>query len=735
MFERRRHEEVQREEAPRSAPVTAPARTPLAGLARRPVERRATLLHALSRTAGNHAVARAVAADGAGGAAPRSAGGGGGPADPQIDIASASPEEKWQEIPKAVARGDAGAVGALWESFGDVRAAATGRESLFVESANLATYLWDHFTDEQDAFKHAVEGLALEHVSANRDYVTREMARLGIDEGPAAKASPEQAEALKETQRLAGIAGELLQHKQKLLAIPVARVFVPGDAPMWMPVTFNPALPQAPGPDDEPGDKTWAEVMAEWKEAEKQLARIQASSPGVFATIDGGGDGATAAGDLATADPASAAAYLEDSLSRLLSKLEETAGEVGGRYAWDSLPMLHAQVLATDRFGETLPAGAARHAMGGAGAGKKAAEAALTGIGVVAAMIGVFATGGMAAALAVVGAAASSGQAAISIHDDDKLADLRAARTGDPRHDLVDGETVDSAKAQAALDTLMAFLDSVEAVKALRELGGAAGVTEKLGKYGQLDPGEKAKVLGAAMESMGEGPALDRVGGIGAVRRELAGTPAAKRAEAFSQQLERKVADQLGQRERRDALVEQMVTGLATPPAVPVRTPEQLMERAREIAALETGLPRERALQVVAREAISNASIRGADATEMRALNARANGAAADASRWDDVVTRREPEIRANYQEYRNLPEERDAWRVQEHYQESLAAMRETEALRRYSDQAAAAAAAGAPAPSSAPAPAQSSWPLPRYRLEDEEALWGATAPPEPARR
>ncbi len=342
----------------------------------------------------------------------------------------------------------------------------------------------------------------------------------------------------------------------------------------------RPGAPAAPRTDGEPGDKTWEEVNARWERNEQLLADIQVSSPGVFAVIQGGEDlerGGSAAGDLATADPKSAAAYLEASLSRLMKTLDDAARDVGGRYSWDALPMPHEQVLADGPPSGMIPSGAARHAADRAGLVRGAADAALTGIGVVAAIVGVFATGGMAA-LAAVGAAASGTQAALSIGDYNRLAALRAARTGDTSHDLVEAGAVDSAKAQAVLDTIFAFLDTVEAAKALRQLGGAAGVAEKLGTFGELDGRKQATVLGAAMESMGEAKALDAVG---AVCGRLAGSPALARAERYSESLTAKLADHLGGRGERDVAAA----------AAPVREAEALRRADAEARAQAAAAP------------------------------------------------------------------------------------------------------------------------------------------------
>jgi hypothetical protein len=152
--------------------------------------------------------------------------------------------------------------------------------------------------------------------------VSAEMQRLGVVDGPASKRTPEQAAALKETQGLAEKVQAALLYKQQLLGITVmTRRSFNGDEEVVKPLTFDPAAPVTLGQFDDPGDKTWEDVNRIYKVNEQLLANLQATSPGVFATIAGKdlGRATTAAGDLATADPASAAAYLEDALSGLMT--------------------------------------------------------------------------------------------------------------------------------------------------------------------------------------------------------------------------------------------------------------------------------------------------------------------------------------------------------------------------------------------------------------------------------
>ena len=593
---------------------------PLGGLAERGVDARAGVLRSLSRSVGNHVVSRAVLAregeTGAGGAtaAPPSMGAGGGERD-RIEIATASAAEKLAEIPKAIRAYDPGYLVDLWTSLG-VKETAQANEALFVQSAAIAPVLYDDFEDVADSFKQAVEGRALEHLGANRDYVAAEMSRLGVAGGPPSTLSKDQGAAIAETQAMAANAAEALKAKQRLLAVPVAIVYEDGgndrgsgSNPM-KPVTFDPKLPVQLGPGDQPGDKTWDEVDLQWQKAEDTLAGIQAMSPGVFAMVsqgldhDGLGGAATATGDLATADPKAAAAYLESALSTLMGRVEEVAEEIGGDYEWDDLGLLHGQVLGSPPFDQPIEGAVARHAIGDSVDTRAAIDTALTTVGMIAALLGIFATGGMAAALAVTGAAASGGQAIRSIDDYTTMAGLRQARTGDKAHDLVTQDTLDAAEQKAILDSIFAFLDTVGAVRALKELGGVEKVTEKLGQFGTLAAAEKEQVFSAALQGMGEAKALDQVGGLAAARGQLgAGSASLRRAEAYSNRMVEELADALGAKELREAAASRTVGHGAEAAPKAARSPEELLREARAHVAAKTGLPAERALQTVCPQA------------------------------------------------------------------------------------------------------------------------------------
>src|SRR5262249_18443176 len=87
-------------------------------------------------------------------------------------------------------------------------------------------------------------------------------------------------------------------------------------------------------------------------------------------------------------------------------------------------------------------------------------------------------------------------------------------------------------------------------------------------------------------------------------------------------------------------------------PVTGVRQRDTVLNQMEAFNALTDAQREAQADLATAYRAISDAAQRGAAPSEMRELNARAREARATADRWDQFVARREPEIRANYQEY-----------------------------------------------------------------------------------
>ncbi len=635
--------------APEQAPAAAPAFSAgagfLGGLAGAPPPLRASVMGRLQRAAGNRAVSRAVLArnGGEGGAAPSNAPHGGQHGSgPTLDVGTLDDQEKLDALPASIAAGEAVTVSGLWTSHSEWPAVARTHEPLFLSSIEVAPDLLDHFEDERDAFKRSVEGRARNHLSENRQFVMEEQAKLGIPVEASfdgAGTPEEQAKRLGEVKALAAQAQRALRAKQDLLAI---RVGVNGSAvdegasgapAAFEVVTFNPdRKPQQSSTQE--GFKTWDEVNGHWTELEAAIAHMEATSPALFALLNAEGlddDAARAdeAGQLAADDDEVALSKLETAMRVLDGKLAEVFDEIGSDYEWDDLGLLFPQVLADEHWSKPIDNAIAKKLIKDDADSAAALDAGLTAVGLIAALVGVFATGGMALALTAVGAAAGGTQAVISTDDYLKKQALREARTGKKQHDLVAQETVDAARVKAIVDVVFAFLDAADLGKAIKVAGAAEDVAAKAARLGELAGAEKENAFKNAMDVLGPPKALDAVGGLDAAKAQLgSGSAAAKRAQSYSDGLVAEMGDALGgKRAREEAAKAVGPDAVPTPPTAPTPAPApppapaDLLKQAQDFAAAKTGLPAERALKVVAPAADSVDEItaivaRGAKAAE-----------------------------------------------------------------------------------------------------------------------
>ncbi|MET0687575.1 MAG: hypothetical protein ABW060_19780, partial [Solirubrobacteraceae bacterium] len=554
---------------------------------------------------------------------------------PTLDVGTLDDEEKIDALPASIAAGETVTVSGLWTSHSGWPGVAYKHEQLFLSSIEVAPDLLDSFDDEREAFKASVEGRARNHLSENKQFVMEEQAKLGIptDASFDSAGTPEdQAKRLGEVKALAAEAQRALRAKQDLLGI---RVGVNGSAvdegasgapSAYEVVTFNPdRKPQQPS--SEAGFKPWDEVNGHWTELEAAIAHMEATSPALFALLNAEGlddDAAKAdeAGSLAADDDEVALSKLETAMRVLTGKLDEVFDEIGSDYEWDDLGLLFPQVLADERWSAPIDNAIAKKLIKDDADASEAIDSALTTIGLVAALVGVFATGGMALALTAVGAAAGGTQAVISVDDYVKKQALREARTGKKEHDLVSKEAVDAARVKAILDTVFAFLDAADLGKAIKVAGAADDVAAKAARLGELAGAEKENAFKNALDVLGPPKALDTVGGLDAAKAQLgSGSAAAKRAQAYSDGLVAEMGEALGGKKAREEAAQRVGPdavprppapsgGGASPGAAPsVKPPEDLLKDAQAFAAAKTGLPPERALKVVAPAADSAAEI------------------------------------------------------------------------------------------------------------------------------
>ena len=159
------------------------------------------------------------------------------------------------------------------------------------------------------------------------------------------------------------------------------------------------------------------------------------------------GDSAKAeeAGALASSDDETALAKMESAMTRSTPSSTRSGTGIGSDYEWDDLGMLFPQVLADEPWTNAIDNAIAKRLIKENADTAEALDTALTAVGIIAAVVAVFATGGMALALTAVGAAAGGTQAVMSVDDYATKQGLRNARTGDKQHDLIEQETVDAA--------------------------------------------------------------------------------------------------------------------------------------------------------------------------------------------------------------------------------------------------------------------------------------------------
>ena len=537
---------------------------------------------------------------GEGGAAPSNAPHGGQHGSgPTLDVGTLDDQEKLDALPASIAAGEAVTVSGLWTSHSEWPAVARTHEQLFLSSIEVAPDLLDHFEDERDAFKRSVEGRARNHLSENRQFVMEEQAKLGIPVEASfdgAGTPEEQAKRLGEVKALAAEAQRALRAKQDLLAI---RVGVNGSAvdegasgapAAFEVVTFNPdRKPQQSSTQE--GFKTWDEVNGHWTELEAAIAHMEATSPALFALLNAEGlddDAARAdeAGQLAADDDEVALSKLETAMRVLEGKLDEVFDEIGSEYEWDDLGLLFPQVLADEQWSKPIDNAIAKKLIKDDADSAAALDAGLTAVGLVAALVGVFATGGMALALTVVGAAAGGTQAVISTDDYLKKQALREARTGKKQHDLVAQETVDAARVKAIVDVVFAFLDAADLGKG--DQGGRrrrgrrrqGGTTRRAGRRGEGERVQERDGRARAAEGARHGRRARRREGAAGLRlgRRQARAGLLRRARP-------EMGDALGGKKAREEAAKAVGPDAVADPADSRRRPRLLRRRRRPISS------------------------------------------------------------------------------------------------------------------------------------------------------
>ncbi|HSI79028.1 MAG TPA: hypothetical protein VK919_00110 [Solirubrobacterales bacterium] len=384
----------------------------------------------------------------------------------------------------------------VWASFGDqaLEIARSDPETFkrSVDAAGMMIADLKAFGELRDRFKSDVEGLALAYTSQNRDYVAKEIERIGVTEAEhGGTPSAEQQHELRELQKWAELLADCRDVMGRLRATPVGYEPEVIDAPgggfrSYVSVaTFNPDSP--PAYRERPGSipwahgaeeasrtakfKPWEAVKAQWDEVAKVKAVAEMRSP-TLGYLGREGDPRA----FAEADLADARTQAGQALNLLIGRIEKAVPLIGAEIDYNDLVPIHDQLFAgaqgASGINWSLPveqAIARRHIE----AADTAAMLAALGLGALQAAVFLFApfaSVGMAAALIGFGIGIGIGQATMSW---DRYSALKAGSEAfaDPRLAILSKEKADSALFTAIIDTAFAFVDASGAPAALRAAG------------------------------------------------------------------------------------------------------------------------------------------------------------------------------------------------------------------------------------------------------------------------
>src|SRR4051812_21693262 len=183
-----------------------------ASLVRTDPHTRALMMRQAQRGGGNAMLARWVDGD---------------PADQKLaddmkDLGNLDDAGRIARIQKEVGGGDPRLIEILWGGFGDQEKAAKANPDLFAKSVERAPGLASRgpFKELQEKFKSDVEAVALGHLSANRNYVTAEMEKLGVS-GEDKPQTAEQQHALHDVQKAAALIAKCDEAIERFTKIPV----------------------------------------------------------------------------------------------------------------------------------------------------------------------------------------------------------------------------------------------------------------------------------------------------------------------------------------------------------------------------------------------------------------------------------------------------------------------------------------------------------------------------------
>ncbi|MBU4295127.1 MAG: DUF4157 domain-containing protein [Desulfobulbaceae bacterium] len=407
----------------------------------------------------------------------------------------------------------------IWNSFGSGLSDFAGRNHVLwqdcirrgMDPSNIRAV--DYI---RNAFEQEVKRVARNYMRTNLRFAINEQERLGIrtpESGGSPTQETEEAIHLVETQELARSAEALLQAKDRMRNIVVGyRPHVEADSPaasglVREAVCFDPDPLSRPVysspfpffPESDRARHTWEEVNEQWVRADAALAAIVAQSPTVYAAL---AQDREQLQQLGNHEPEQAQQVAQRVLTNLERNIRESIPKIdSGDLDWRDLRPIHQQlytgrVQGASQVSWTTPF--ARSIAEDVISDHETTEFWISlGLGTAAAalfIVAEIASGGLATAALLGGLAVSGGQAIRSWENYEDLA-TAAGSAASEETQLVSRGQVDSARLQAIIDTIFAFLDiAAPAIRAGRAAYSAARLERALAQRGAA----------AALEEIGD---------------------------------------------------------------------------------------------------------------------------------------------------------------------------------------------------------------------------------------
>jgi hypothetical protein len=373
--------------------------------------------------------------------------------------------------------GDPKRLAQLWEGFGDGRLPE-------VAAANMPDWetsarLWPGMPDliavvgrTERAFVETLGRVAEFNLAQNAAYVQQHLERLGMAAGETKSLSPTEITAYR--RNVQGIAYQvwlLLQEQERATHIAVGEGISAGKR---VPVTFDPAGPEAAEYPAGVNVAFWKNIKARWDQAQMQISEAAANYPEIYEPV--ASKNPVALLNLSRAMPedptnppgSSMGAALgrgyegqaKGLLVSLADRIRKSQGEVGGLDLLDLQPLRERVFAAPGRWHGGFDEWVARRAVNRHTRDEQAMKI-LADMGfAAAALVAPFASGGMALALAAVAGGAGIARAAIDLAEAGRL-ETAAKATPLRGTELVTQAQADAKSIEAGAELFAAFVEAL----------------------------------------------------------------------------------------------------------------------------------------------------------------------------------------------------------------------------------------------------------------------------------